>query len=360
MRRKLSAILSAVLLCALCVAPAHALEYSIDGADDYLFGRPTSDDTIYEWENPNVDRSKNTALIPPGFGTPTSYLPGSGEYLTPPRVPGALNGGLVNQVGSVGSPDGGTSLDASGNYPTADTSVSVDSNGFPTVGGGSTGGPGASFTDVSNGMYLANGSLGTLKIPSIGLTVGVYEGTGSAPLLKGAGHFENTSIWLGNVPIAGHNRGVRSDFGKIHTLKAGDIITLTTVLGTRTYAVSSVSKVDVSDTSGLASTTENCITLYTCVEDQPAYTILRLTGTMAVYSEKVMDHFRNPRNVGVSCGTEACSSWMTCPCSSMANSPACCSPSRGWSWRWASWPCGASRPMPNSAGLGCPIMCPTG
>ena len=179
MRRKLSAILSAVLLCALCVAPASALEYSIGGADDYLFGRPTSDDTIYEWENPNVDRSKNTALIPPGFGTPTSYLPGSGEYLTPNLAPGALNGGLVNQVGSVGSPDGGTSLDASGNYPTADTSVSVDSNGFPTVSGsGATGGQTVAFTEVTSGLYYANGSLGTLKIPSIGLTVGVYEGTG--------------------------------------------------------------------------------------------------------------------------------------------------------------------------------------
>ena len=272
MRRKLSAILSAVLLCALCVAPASALEYSIGGADDYLFGRPTSDDTIYEWENPNVDRSKNTALIPPGFGTPTSYLPGSGEYLTPNLAPGALNGGLVNQVGSVGSPDGGTSLDASGNYPTADTSVSVDSNGFPTVSGsGATGGQTVAFTEVTSGLYYANGSLGTLKIPSIGLTVGVYEGTGSAPLLKGAGHFEGTSIWNGNIAIAGHNRGVRNDFGKIHTLKTGDVITFTGALGTRTYAVSSVSKVDVSDTSGLASTTENCITLYTCVEDQPAY-----------------------------------------------------------------------------------------
>ena len=272
MRRKLSAILSAVLLCALCVAPASALEYSIGGADDYLFGRPTSDDTIYEWENPNVDRSKNTALIPPGFGTPTSYLPGSGEYLTPNLVPGALSGGLVNQVGSVGSPNGGASVDASGNYPATDSSVSVDSSGFPMVSGGSsTGGQTVGFTEVTSGLYYANGSLGTLAIPSIGLTVGVYEGTDSAALLKGAGHFENTSIWNGNVPIAGHNRGVRNDFGKIHTLNPGDIITFTTVLGTRTYAVSSVTKVDVSDTSGLASTAENCITLYTCVENQPAY-----------------------------------------------------------------------------------------
>ena len=265
-------LILAAALTALCVAPAHALEYSIDGADDYLFGRPTSDDTIYEWENPNVDRSKNTALIPPGFGTPTSYLPGSGEYLTPNLVPGALSGGLVNQVGSVGNPNGGTPTNATGSgYPAADTSV--DSSGFPTVDTGvsGTGGQITAFTEVTSGLYYSNGSLGTLKIPSIGLTVGVYEGTGSAPLLKGAGHFEGTSIWNGNIAIAGHNRGVRNDFGKIHTLKSGDTITLTTALGTRTYGVTSVSKVSVNDTSGLSASTDNQITLYTCVENQPAY-----------------------------------------------------------------------------------------
>ena len=303
-------LILAAALTALCVAPAHALEcvapssaslasaygesslttlgllspqsleggfagapqYNIDGAEDYLFGRPTSDDTIYEWENPNVDRSKNTALIPPGFGTPTSYLPNSGEYLTPNLVPGALNGGLVNQVGSVGNPNGGTPTNATGSgYPAADTSV--DSSGFPTVDTGvsGTGGQATAFTEVTSGLYYSNGSLGTLKIPSIGLTVGVYEGTGSAPLLKGAGHFEGTSIWLGNVCIAGHNRGVRNDFGKIHTLKTGDTITFTTALGTRTYAVTSVSKVSVNDTSGLSASTDNQISLYTCVENQPAY-----------------------------------------------------------------------------------------
>ena len=127
------------------------------------------------------------------------------------------------------------------------------------------------FTEVTSALYYSDGSLGTLKIPSIGLTVGVYEGTGSAPLLKGAGHFEGTSIWLGNIPIAGHNRGVRNDFGRIHTLRTGDIITFTTRLGTRTYAVNSVTKVSVNDVSGLEPTAANQVTLYTCVEDQPAY-----------------------------------------------------------------------------------------
>ena len=262
MKKKLCALLSAVMVFSLCVAPAHALELSIGAPDDYLFGRPTSDDTIYEWETPNVDRSKNTALIPPGFGTPTSYLPGSGEYLTPNLVPGALSGGL-------GNPDGGPSVDTSGSYPAPGTSV--DSNGFPTVNGGTSSVQTTAFTEVTSGMYYSNGSLGTLKIPSIGLTVGVYEGTGSAPLLKGAGHFENTSIWAGNICVAGHNRGVRNDFGKIHTLKSGDIITFTTVLGTRSYAVTSVTKVSVNDVSGLSASSDNQITLYTCVEDQPAY-----------------------------------------------------------------------------------------
>ena len=79
------------MLCALCVGQASALEYTMEAPDDYLFGRPTSDDTIYEWEDPNVDRSKNTALIPPGFGTPTSHLPASRDHLTPHRIPGALS-----------------------------------------------------------------------------------------------------------------------------------------------------------------------------------------------------------------------------------------------------------------------------
>ncbi len=303
---KFRSFLLAMMLCALCCVPAHGVApssaslasaygesslttlgllspqsleggfagapwYSFDAPEDYLFGQPTSDDTIYEWENPNVDRSKNTTLVAPGFGTPTSYLPSSGEYLTPNLVPGALSGGLVNQVGS-----------ANINGGTAGSSVVVPGQ-YPSVGGGSLtmtqisgGSPtditqGSGYTEVTSGLYYSDGSLGTLKIPAIGLTVGIYEGTGSAPLLKGAGHFTNTSIWDGNVALAGHNRGVRNDFGKIHTLKSGDTITLTTMLGTRTYAVASVEKVSVNDSSGTAATTDNRVTLYTCVMNQPEY-----------------------------------------------------------------------------------------
>ena len=99
----------------------------------------------------------------------------------------------------------------------------------------------------------------------------IYQGTDSATLKKGAGHFTNTSIWNGNVSLAAHNRGANSYFGEIHTLENGDRITLTTKEGTRTYSVTSVSKISETDNSMLESTSENCITLFTCVRDQREY-----------------------------------------------------------------------------------------
>lgn len=61
--KKIRLFLLSAMMCVLCVGQAGALEYTIDAPEDYLFGRPTSEDTIYEAEEINVDRSKNTALI---------------------------------------------------------------------------------------------------------------------------------------------------------------------------------------------------------------------------------------------------------------------------------------------------------
>ncbi len=71
--------------------------------------------------------------------------------------------------------------------------------------------------------------------------------------------------------MAGHNRGANCYFGEIHALNLGDKITLTTKLGTRTYSVTGVFKISETDNSLLASTAENCITLFTCVRNQSAY-----------------------------------------------------------------------------------------
>ena len=145
------------------------------------------------------------------------------------------------------------------NYPVIDSGTS-------SVVSASTG-----YTEVTSDLYYQGGYLATLKIPSIDVNVKVYEGTGSSVLRKGAGHFEDTSIWAGNICVAAHNRGVNAHFGEIHTLDVGDEIILTTKLGKRTYAVTSVNKISEMENSLLAPTAENCITLFTCVRNQSAY-----------------------------------------------------------------------------------------
>ena len=136
------------------------------------------------------------------------------------------------------------------------------------MNGGSGYQPAVLFTEVTSGLYYKNGSLGRLEIPTLDLSVRIYQGTGSKTLAKGIGHFEDTSIWNGNVCLAAHNRGANGYFGQIHTLDIGDKITLTTKLGTRTYKVTDVFKVSETDRGGLADSVENMLTLYTCVRNQ--------------------------------------------------------------------------------------------
>ena len=246
MKKYLTTLLAACCMLAAFSMPASALEYHFDGPDAGLFGRPTSDDTIYvTMDKPvNTDRSKNAAYIPPAFGSPTSYTLHAGELLTPNLV-GSSPAGTVSGTGGV------TELPSNG----------AEGGSYQPIG----------YTAVTSDLYYNGGYLATLKIPTLGLSVKVYQGTDSDALRKGAGHFASTSIWDGNVAIAGHNRGVNNHFGKIHTLDIGDTIKLTTKLGTRTYEVYAVYKVSVEDMSVLNDSTEDIITLVTCVRDQPAY-----------------------------------------------------------------------------------------
>lgn len=242
-------IFAVALLAALAVTPAYALEYTVDGPAPGEFGTPTSSTTVYMTENPAaLDKSKSAALIPPGFGTPTSYLPGSGELLTPNLTGNA--GGI-----SVGTPS------VSGVTMLAPVVTETPTVSYPVL----------AYTNLTSDLYYSGGYLATLQIPRLGVNVKVYQGTDSAQLAKGAGHFPGTSVWDGNVAVAGHNRGTNCYFGDIHKLTQGDTITLTTKLGKRTYAVTSVAKVSETDSSMLAATPDNCITLYTCVRNESAY-----------------------------------------------------------------------------------------
>ncbi len=112
-----------------------------------------------------------------------------------------------------------------------------------------------------------DGSIGTLKIPAISLNVTAYDGDTFAAMKKGVGHIASTSCWNGNVSLVGHNRGTSNYFGKLKKLKPGDEMSYTTKLGTRTYVVDSVSKISDTDWSKLQYTSDNRLTLITCVED---------------------------------------------------------------------------------------------
>lgn len=246
--KKIFTFALAVCMMASLAVSASALEYSIDAPDDYDFGRNTSIEVIHTADGGamrNEDVSKNAALIPPAFGSESMNALNTGEYLTPNLAPGGI--------------------------PASGSVIGGGASGVVTPGSAVSGGnyqPSVLFTEVSGDLYYKNGSLGRLEIPALGLSVRIYPGTDSKTLAKGVGHFEDTSMWEGNVCLAAHNRGANSYFGQIHTLNIGDKITLTTKLGTRTYKVTDVRKVSETDRSGLADSGENMLTLYTCVRNQ--------------------------------------------------------------------------------------------
>lgn len=83
--KKLIPIISLGLLCALAI-PAVAADYTVAPQTKILFGTPTSADVVTVGNNTGrtaVDISKNSALIPPAFGSHTGNLKGSGEPFTP-------------------------------------------------------------------------------------------------------------------------------------------------------------------------------------------------------------------------------------------------------------------------------------
>lgn len=230
------------------ITPTLAMEYDVEDSAAGVFGPPTSVEPVTvvgaTSESDNINRSKDSAVIPPPFGSEMANIPGTGAPLTPSLTggsPGSYSGAIV--------------------YPDI-TPLYPDSGNAGTIT------EDLKFT-LPDGLYYADGSLGTLKIPTLDLKVKVYETESLESLAKGAGHFKSTSCWDGNVGLAGHNRGVNNNFGQIHTLDIGDKITYTTLLGTMTYEVTYVGKISETDYSYLQRSSENMITLVTCVRNVP-------------------------------------------------------------------------------------------
>ena len=129
------------------------------------------------------------------------------------------------------------------------------------------------YTSIE-GMAYKDGSIGTVKIPSLKINMKVWEGETAESMKKGLGHYSSTSAWNGNVSVCGHNRGSKYVIGSIKDLKQGDTITYTTIYGTRTYQVTTVQIISNTDWSYLQSTADNRITLTTCLADHPESRVL--------------------------------------------------------------------------------------
>jgi len=176
--------------------------------------------------------TQNSAIYTPVFvpSINSGALPTGVNYL-----PAAMYGGVYSPYGVYGSPAYAASFSAG--VPTANVPM-------PTI--------------------TTGGAIGRLSIPTIGLNQYVYEGTSTKNMQKGLAHFDCTSGFMGNIALAGHNRGNYAHFAKLKDLKYGDTMTYTTAYGTATYAVTSISYCSTTDTSGLVQDGTNKITMYTC------------------------------------------------------------------------------------------------
>ncbi|MBQ6992501.1 MAG: class D sortase [Clostridia bacterium] len=114
--------------------------------------------------------------------------------------------------------------------------------------------------------------IGTIKIPIFNVVAPVAEGTSEDIMNQYVGHFENTSLWDGNIGLAAHNRGYPVNyFANIKDLQIGDEIIYEIENQSRTYLVNEITIIEDTDWSYLQETNDNRITLITCVENEPSY-----------------------------------------------------------------------------------------
>ena len=244
-------LIIAVMVSALA-ASCYAADYEFVSSDETDYYEPTVYEDIYGAEynygGPNVI----DYMIPElKYGSFSSTQAGMMER--------ALLPGLQSLVSGGGGSYGITAEPSDEPYLPNDQISGTDYNSEPRQ---------PRYTSVS-GMEYSDGSIGTVSIPSLKITMKVWEGETTASMAKGLGHYSSTSGWDGNVGVCGHNRGAKFVIGSVKDLEAGDLISYTTIYGTRTYKVVFVGVISNDDWSYLQATTDNRITITTCLADHP-------------------------------------------------------------------------------------------
>jgi sortase A len=96
--------------------------------------------------------------------------------------------------------------------------------------------PGTQQAYLEHRIRIGDG-LTVLRIPKLGITRLVVQGTTPAALRAGVGHYVNTPLpgETGNVGIAGHRTTFGRPFNRMDELKPGDEVSLETPFATYTY-----------------------------------------------------------------------------------------------------------------------------
>ena len=252
MKRASKAIAAALALGLTLAAPAraNAAGYNFKGAAAPEYYPSTSYEDVYgsryNYGGKNVS-DYQVADLPYGVYSNTSI-----GVMEKVRLPG-----LMISYGGIGVDVGGIPAAAAGltKVVPATQTVTVYQK--------------TAYTSAAN-MVRSDGSIGTIKIPTLGIDMKVWEGETSESMAKGIAHYSSTTAWDGNACFCAHNRGSKYSIGAIKDLKLGDTITYTTIYGTRTYAVSYVGTISSTDWSRLQATADNRITITTCLADQPS------------------------------------------------------------------------------------------
>ena len=277
-RRLLSLVLAAGAALSL-TAPAFASDYSFTTKAPQDYYGSTSYEDVYGSQYNYGGRNVVDYDVPElEYGLQSTTMTGVMERTILPglqQVVAAVDGssyGLGGGDGSSGFGVGGSNgpitelIEADSSGSSGSVSAVIPSTPQITV-------PNTPAYTSVEGMAYQDGSIGTVSIPRLGISVKVWEGETDTSMAKGLGHFSSTSGWAGNVGVCGHNRGAKYNIGTIKNLKQGDVITYTTIYGTRTYEVTMVKTISNTDWSYLQGTADNRITLTTCVDNQPAQRI---------------------------------------------------------------------------------------
>ena len=111
-----------------------------------------------------------------------------------------------------------------------------------------------------------------IEIPKINLAAPIAEGTSTNIMNEYVGHFEETPKNKGNIGLAAHNRGYKINyFRDLKLLQKGDLIIYTYNGEISKYSVNELGIIKDTDWSKLESSSQDKLTLITCLEDEPEY-----------------------------------------------------------------------------------------